>query len=422
MESKRSFSYDEEKYLLSFDTSIFNMMSDGVIIRREDTIVFCNSAARRILCQCCKASLEGIKLSEFITPIFAYKETYKEYLEKAKADREVSPINITFKRNYDGKEIDIECSARTIDSERGSLYLEIIKQVPKENPEELYKLENEKTKKLLAEAIEYDRVKTEFFENLSHEFRTPLNVILGIIQLQDHVYKNRDFQNVMNNYKKYNEILKQNCYRLVRMINNVLDMTKIESGYMILNLKNANIVSTIEDITMSVVDYAKSLGISIIFDTDIEEKLMAFDADNIERIILNLLSNAVKFTPEGRNVYVTIKDYKDSIELSIKDEGEGIPAEKQKFIFKRFIQGNCNFRKKRAGTGIGLSLVKSLVELHGGKISLKSEMGTGSEFIISLPVYTVEEMVSGSDFKMASQNNVERVSIEFSDIYNLNME
>ncbi|WP_139902086.1 PAS domain-containing sensor histidine kinase [Clostridium thermarum] len=421
MESKRSFINSDEKYLLSFDTSIFDMINDGVIIKREDTIIFCNPSARKILYKRCKARIEGMNISELITPTFDYQKTYEEYLEKTKTNIEVLPTSITFYRKCDGREIALECSSRKIYCEGNTLYLEVMKPLSKETQEEIYRLENEKTKKLLAEALECDRIKTEFFENLSHEFRTPLNVILGIIQLQDHVYKNNDFNNVMSNYKKYNEILKQNCYRLVRMINNVLDMTKIESGYMILNLKNANIVNTVEDITMSVVDYAKSLGIRIIFDTDVEEKYMAFDADNMERIILNLLSNAVKFTPEGRCVYVTVKDKDENVVISIKDEGEGIPREKQKFMFKRFMQGHSNMEKKRAGTGIGLSLVKSLVELHGGKISFKSELGKGSEFIITLPVYTVEEKESGSDFKMPSQNNVERVSIEFSDIYNLNV-
>jgi signal transduction histidine kinase len=322
---------------------------------------------------------------------------------------------------YDKKEIDIEISCKKLVYKDELVFLQIVKQIAKTAPIELYKKEYEKSKRMLEEAIEYDRIKTEFFENMSHEFRTPLNVIMGIIQLQDHLFKNNDYKNLYENYKKYNEILKQNCYRLVRMINNVLDMTKIEAGYMTLNLKNNNIISAIEDITMSVVDYARSLGVYVIFDTDVEEKLMAFDADNMERIMLNLLSNAVKFTPEGKSIYVTIKDKQENIEISIRDEGDGIPAEKQKFIFKRFIQAVGNNKRNRPGTGIGLSLVKSLVEMHGGSISLVSEMGKGSEFIIKLPVYTIEEKTYGSDYQMESQNNVERVSIEFSDIYNVNI-
>jgi signal transduction histidine kinase len=321
------------------------------------------------------------------------------------------------KRQRDGKEIDIEVSSKKVIYNDEIVFLEIVKDISETIRLESYKKEYENSKKMLDEAIEYDRVKTEFFENLSHEFRTPLNVIMGIIQLQEHVSKNNSCEEVCENYNKYNEILKQNCYRLVRMINNVLDVTKIESGYLTLNLKNDTIVAAVENITMSVVDYARSLGINIIFDTDVEEKFMAFDADNMERIILNLLSNAVKFTPEGRCIYVTLKDKEENVVISIKDEGEGIPFEKQQFIFKRFIQADNSYRKRRTGTGIGLSLVKSLVEMHGGEITLKSELGEGSEFIITLPVCTVEEKPCGSDYKMESQNNVERVSIEFSDIY-----
>lgn len=421
MECMRSSKSDERDDLLGLDTSILNMMSDGVCIIQDDIIVFSNPIASQLFSGVNNIRVEGAKVSDLLIPTTDSQELYKEFLINIQMMDEAFLHCITMIRTYDEKEIDFEFCGKKVTYNNEIALLQIFKLVSKVSPEEPYKKEYEKSKRMLEEAIEYDRIKTEFFENMSHEFRTPLNVIMGIIQLQEHSFKNGDCQNLFESYKKYNEILKQNCYRLVRMINNVLDMTKIEAGYMSLNLKNNNIISTVEDITMSVVDYARSLGVNVIFDTDVEEKIMAFDSDNMERIMLNLLSNAVKFTPEGKNIYVTVKDKQDTLEISIKDEGEGIPIEKQKFIFKRFMQAVGNGRNNRAGTGIGLSLVKSLVEMHGGNIGLSSEKGIGSEFIIKLPVHIIEDKSHGSNYKMESQNNVERVSIEFSDIYNVNI-
>jgi signal transduction histidine kinase len=134
--------------------------------------------------------------------------------------------------------------------------------------------------------------------------------------------------------------------------------------------------------------------------------------------MLNLLSNAVKFTNEGGNIYVNIYNIKGWVRISVKDSGIGIPEEKLEIIFERFRQVDKSMARGQEGSGIGLSLVKSLVEMHGGKISVRSEYGNGSEFIIDLPDMTVEDAeVPVEDVK--PQNNVEKIHLEFSDIYNL---
>jgi len=135
----------------------------------------------------------------------------------------------------------------------------------------------------------------------------------------------------------------------------------------------------------------ESKGINLIFDTDVEEKTMACDPEKIDRIMLNLLSNAAKFTPSGGRVDVRLFDHGNELIISVKDTGIGIPKEKQKFIFERFRQANRDFNKNCEGSGIGLSLVKSLVEMHKGSIKVISEYGKGSEFIISLPVRIINE-------------------------------
>lgn len=270
-------------------------------------------------------------------------------------------------------------------------------------------------KKRLIELKEYDKIKTEFFSNISHELRTPINVIFSALQVLELKIKDYSYQNLSG---KYTKIMKQNCYRLLRLINNLIDITKIDSGYYDINKKNVDIVRLIENITMSVADYIETKGLSIKFDTSEEEKIIACDAEKMERIILNLLSNAVKFTPSGGEIIVNIEDCNEYIEISVKDTGIGIPADKINSIFERFMQVDKSLTRGHEGSGIGLSLVKCLVELQGGTISVKSRQGYGSEFKIKFPCQLVDEThdeTSGSS--SIGENSIEKINVEFSDIY-----
>lgn len=277
----------------------------------------------------------------------------------------------------------------------------------------------DENKRLLDDVVNYDRLKTEFIANMSHELKTPLNIIFSTAQLFSlylNKYENSDNVDKLN---KYTNSIKQNCYRLLRLVNNLIDITKLESGFMELNLKNQNIVEVIEGITLSTVDYINSMSRTIIFDTDIEEKIMAFDEENIERILLNLISNATKFTKAGATIEVSVYDKTDYVIISVKDNGRGIPEDKLQQIFQRFKQVDPLLSRNHEGSGIGLSIVKSLVEMHDGKIDVKSKYNEGTEFIISLPVKIVSNSNnedSKKDFTI--QTNVEKIQIEFSDIYN----
>lgn len=396
--------------------NIFNLVSEGVYIRKKDTIIFSNVAASKILLGSSNNDLQGLNICNLIKPVKEYVQTYKNFIKEIERGKELKAIHLRVIRVYDGKEIDIELSGKKIVYHQEEAYLQIIKNVSEKMQAQRYMEEYKKSQKLLKEVEDTERAQRDFFTNLSHELRTPLNVIMGIVQLQDQAYKTDDLNMIEESYKKYNQVIKQNCYRLLKMINNLLDITKIEAGYLNLNLENKDIVSAVENTTMSVVDYAKLRGVNIIFDTDIEEKIMAFDLDYMERIILNLLSNAVKFTPAGKNVYVTIKDLVDTIIISVRDEGEGIPKDKQETIFNRFIQASRDCKKRKAGTGIGLSLVKSLVELHQGAIKLSSDIGKGSEFIIYLPYTLVEEEKTEEAGSEKLEDKGEQISIEFSDL------
>ncbi|SDP50338.1 Cache 3/Cache 2 fusion domain-containing protein [Clostridium gasigenes] len=277
----------------------------------------------------------------------------------------------------------------------------------------------DENKRLLDDVVNYDRLKTEFIANMSHELKTPLNIIFSTAQLFSlylNKYENSDNVDKLN---KYTNSIKQNCYRLLRLVNNLIDITKLESGFMELNLENQNIVEVIEGITLSTVDYINSMSRTIIFDTDIEEKIMAFDEENIERILLNLISNATKFTKAGATIEVSVYDKNDYVIISVKDNGRGIPEDKLQQIFQRFKQVDPLLSRNHEGSGIGLSIVKSLVEMHDGKIDVKSKYNEGTEFIISLPVKIVSNSNnedSKKDFTI--QTNVEKIQIEFSDIYN----
>ena len=291
----------------------------------------------------------------------------------------------------------------------------------KKELDRLYSITEENLQKRTEElnrAIELEKVRTAFFANISHELRTPLNVIFSAEQMLECTLNSAQLQAKNKEIDQYMKIMKQNCYRLIRLIANLIDMSKIDAGYLQLNLKSCNIIKIVEDITLSAADCIEEKGINLTFDTDTEEKVMFCDPDKVERIVLNLLSNAVKFTPEGGNVYVSICSGSNKIIISVKDNGIGIPPEMSDLIFKRFVQVDKTYTRDREGSGIGLSLVKSLVEMHGGSISVKSKLGEGSEFIIEIPDIQsgYESSCSECGFVNVKQD-IEKVSIEFSDIY-----
>ena len=272
--------------------------------------------------------------------------------------------------------------------------------------------------KILEENLAIESMKNEFFANLSHEFKTPLNIILGTMQLiNKNIEKNNIFYDENFNLKKYNHVIKQNSYRLLKLVNNLVDITRIDAGYYNIKRTNQNIVEIVEDITMSISQYAEEKGINLIFDTDEEEIIIGCDPDKIERIILNLLSNAIKYTDYGGEIKVSINLKKDKVYISVKDNGVGISEEGIKTVFERFVQDSNGIDRRCEGSGIGLSLVKSLVEMHGGSISVNSKINEGSEFKFELPNKKVIEDKANTNIREASHSKIEKCNIEFSDIY-----
>ena len=230
-----------------------------------------------------------------------------------------------------------------------------------------------------------DRAVELIIANISHELKTPLNVIFSTVQLFDMYCKSGSLDARKDSIIKYIDSLKQNSYRLSKLINNIVDTSKIEAGFFKLNLSNINIVGVIEGIVTSVTDFTEGKVLNIIFDTDVEEKIIACDTENIERIVLNLISNAIKFSDDGDEIFVDVKDKNEFVEISVKDNGIGIEEKHLDMIFDRFKQVDKSLSRNTEGTGIGLSLVKSIVELLGGNIYAESEYGKGSKFTVKLP-------------------------------------
>ena len=201
----------------------------------------------------------------------------------------------------------------------------------------------------------------------------------------------------------------------VRPINNIVDITKIDVGFTKPKFVNCDIVRVIEDITLSVVNYAENKNINIVFDTEIEEHIIKCDSSMIERAMLNLLSNAIKFTKENGNIVVNL--YKDEqwVHIIVKDDGIGIPIGIQGMIFERFVQGDKSLTRLNEGSGIGLSIVKSIVELNNGEIYLDSDGENGTEFEILLP----NEKLEGDKYEYNYEIDIDKIELEFSDIYEL---
>ena len=285
----------------------------------------------------------------------------------------------------------------------------ILKQI--ENKAEVLSIKEKKDE--LENIIKLGCIKTDFFANISHEFRTPINVILSIIQL----INSDDEKNINEKYKKYLSVLQQNSYRLLRLVDNVLDTSKINNGFSELKLENYNIISIVEDITMFSAKYMDEKKRNIIFDTNEEEIILACDAEKIEKIVLNLISNAVKFSEPNTDIEVTINaDLKEErVFVSVKNKGKSIEEQDKENIFGKCIQGDKLLIRRSEGSGMGLFLARKFLEMHGGDIYL-DDLEEDTQFTFFLPIKTVEgEYRYNRD--LDKNYIINKCNIEFSDIY-----
>lgn len=267
-----------------------------------------------------------------------------------------------------------------------------------------------------ATEIELEKLRLDFFSNLTHEFRTPLNLIFSSVQLIDQSISNIKKGDV-NVLIRYLRIIEQNGMRLLKLVNNLIDSTRIDSGCLDYNPQNKDIVAFVENICESVVEFSHSQNIDLIFDTDQEEKIISFDSDKMERIVLNLLSNAIKYNKEKGRIDVGIKCNEDYIDINVRDTGVGIPSDKIGDVFEKFKQVDNRLTKISEGSGIGLSIVKSLVALHNGMVDVSSKVGVGTEFKVKIP--NKLQRFEGNKYLIRNEsiNMNKKIQIEFSDIY-----
>lgn len=282
------------------------------------------------------------------------------------------------------------------------------------NRAELIKLSKEDLINILINLSECKRVQEDFILNISHDLRSPLNIILSILQCYKDEYKDI---NKGDQCQEHIDIIKRNSYKILKLINNLIDTTKLEKKYYNIKKENLDIINLIEWNISSIDRYAKQKDISLVFDTNVEECIMAIDPEAIDRIIMNLISNAIKFSPEGSSIYINTWKSIDQLIISVKDEGIGIPKEEQSTIFNRFVQSSRNIKSEHSGSGIGLDLVRYLTKAHNGSIELKSELNKGCEFIIKLPIEKLEENEIVKNKCLNAKSKVEILEVEFSDIY-----
>ncbi|MGX4600665.1 sensor histidine kinase [Faecalimicrobium sp. JNUCC 81] len=337
----------------------------------------------------------------------------------------VKESNINFEEDIYTKIRDIE-NNDTIQSLVKATIKDTSKTINIKNIDVEYELESQKLSE--NEVIIWFKIKEEiikeqacdishmnFLSNLIHEFKTPLNLIFSSMQLLN---KKIDNDNISKgDISKYLNIINQNSYRMLKLVNNIVDDSKIDIGHDEYNPINHDIVSFIENICESIDSFIKLNNMTLIFDTDIEELVVAFDMEKIERIILNLISNAIKFRKEDEgNILLKISSDDEFVNIAVKDNGIGISKENIKKIFGKYVRLNDERSMIKEGTGIGLSLVESLVKLHNGSVSVNSSFGNWTEFIVKIPNIKSNKKLEYS-INSNELDRVEKIKIEFSDIY-----
>jgi signal transduction histidine kinase/ligand-binding sensor domain-containing protein/CheY-like chemotaxis protein/AraC-like DNA-binding protein len=231
--------------------------------------------------------------------------------------------------------------------------------------------------------VELDAVKTRLYTNITHEFRTPLTVILGLTELLKEQVR-EEFQTGLS-------LIHRNGHQLLNLVNQMLDLSKLESGSVKLNMIQGNVIQYLRYLTESFHSMADKKGIHLHFRSQLSALSMDYEPERLQQVISNLLSNAVKFTPEGGEVSLSTDHKRGGLEIKVRDTGIGIPADMLPKVFDRFFQVEDHSTRRGAGTGIGLALAKELVQLMSGKISVDSQPGSGTTFTILLPITQAQE-------------------------------
>ena len=245
--------------------------------------------------------------------------------------------------------------------------------------------EMKKNEELFKKVLNLEKRKNNYLVNISHELRTPLNVLYSSQQLISQL--NKDGNGISKDkLDYYMDIFRRNTERLLKIINDLIDTSKIDHGNYNLHIEKNDIVYLVEEAALSLKDFIESKGISLIIDPEVEEFIIDCDSMEIERCIINLVSNAAKFTESGGQILISIKELKNCVKIEVKDTGIGIEEKYLESIFDRFNQVVDETREIKGGSGLGLTITKNIINLHNGRIYAESKVNEGSNFIIILPI------------------------------------
>ena len=390
--------FNMEYYKIIYEQLLKNMPG-GILISSKRKIIFANNKILELFNLKSDKNLINKSILDLVYE--PEREKYTNILKSLnESDNEKTIIYTKFLYNgviFDAEEI------RFYENVHGKIFqVSIIN-----NREDKIKLENVQKELKLRDVME--KARDEFLSNISHEFKTPVNVIYSTAQIQDLNLQKGNYDSIL----EFNKIIKKNCNRLIRLINNFIDSTKLEDNKLEFNLKCVNIVAIVEDIVTSIINFAKSKNITVIFDTEEEELYCDIDIEQLERIILNILSNAIKYNRINGNIDVTIKDKNQEVYIEVSDTGIGIPKEKIDVIFDRFERFENKNAVIKEGSGIGLSIVKKLVDALGGKIEIESEVNKGTTIRL---IFKKSKNQNNIDQIYDIQHLEEKVNLEMSDI------
>ncbi|MDR5588453.1 sensor histidine kinase [Clostridium aquiflavi] len=370
---------------------LIDSVYDGVLLFSKNKLQYINKAGLKLLNDINKENIIGISLEKFILENFNFNLYHSN-------EKEISISDLKLKN----ADIVVTLFIIDIDENNKLLYAHDVTELNK----------TKAMKNQLEKYLKEEELKNQFFSNISHELRTPINLIYSAIQLNEIYLKQKKVDNVSKN----NEIIRQNSLRLIRTINNFIDTNRVSEGYLKPDFKIYNIVEVVENITIACNKYINKAEIGLIFDSEKEEIYVKCDKDMIERIVLNIISNSVKYGQKGSHINVTIGiEESNLVTIKIENNGNRIDEDTIPHIFDKFTRINKSFNRPKEGSGLGLFLSKSLTELQGGELALELDEKENL-FVINFPIACD---VNSSDVNCDLEiNNIEeKVDIEFSDIY-----
>jgi Signal transduction histidine kinase len=396
-------------------------INEAIFIIKNGEVYLQNKLARQLFWGrgMCKELLDFIEFYDMEQKLLTFEDLPYSRVNRGEVI-ENEKYTLIYKYNRDIKKV-VSVNANPIIDENNNVmtcFISIRDITENERKEELYREHRERLLRIETEktqALEKVlKMKEEFLATISHEFKTPLTVINAILQTLDKFYSD----DMSDKVKSYMKKIRQNTFRQLRLVNNLVDVTRVNTEQFKIHKMNMDIIFLTYSIVESVRTFAQQKGVNIYFKAPESYKIVGVDESIYERILLNLMSNAIKFTPQGKSIYVELKFIKTSVVIKVRDEGIGIPPDKKEMIFERFGQVDSSLSRQAEGSGIGLSLVKTLVTALEGEIEVKSKVNKGSTFKVCLPA----ELVTGDidqDIKLGDIDKklIQAVSIEFSDIY-----